>query len=89
MKMIKKTVGVRRFCFCVLLCFYDGDLQDSFGQVAIVLLGDLRLVDGPVEDGRVVVDVLDVDDHRRVVLVQIVRRHQAQLVLNAAAAIFG
>ena len=56
--------------------------EDPLGQIAVVLLRDLRLVRGPVEDGRVVVDVVHVDHDRRVVLVQVVGGHQPELVLH-------
>ncbi|GFU44427.1 hypothetical protein NPIL_127151 [Nephila pilipes] len=58
------------------------DLQHSLGQVPVVLLRDLRLIGGSVEHRGVVVDILDVDHHRRMVLVQVVRGHQPQFVLK-------
>ena len=58
------------------------NLQDSFGQISVVLLSNLSLVGGAVEDRGVVIHVVDVDDDLGVVLVQIVRGHQSQLVLR-------
>ena len=58
------------------------NLQDSFGEISVVLLGNLGLVGGPVENRGVVIHVVDVDDDLGVVLVQIVRGHQSQLVLQ-------
>ena len=58
------------------------DLEDVFGQTAVVFLGDLGLVDRFVELRGVVIHVPYVDHYVRVVLVQIVRRHQTQLVLT-------
>ena len=57
------------------------NLEDSFGQISVVLLCDLGLVGGPVKHGRIVVDVIDVTNDRRIVFVQIVRGDQTQLVL--------
>ena len=57
------------------------NLEDSFGQISVVLLCDLGLVGGPVKHGRIVVDVIDVNNDRRIVFVQIVRGDQTQLVL--------
>ena len=57
------------------------NLQDPLGQISVVLLRDLGLVGGPVKDRRVVIDVVDVDDDGGVVLVEVVRGHETQLVL--------
>ena len=57
------------------------NLQDPLGQISVVLLRDLGLVGGPVKDLRVVIDVVDVDDDGGVVLVEVVRGHETQLVL--------
>lgn len=58
------------------------NLQDSFGEISVVLLGYLGLVGGPIENRGVVIHVVDVDNDLGVVLVQIVRCHQSQLVLQ-------
>ena len=52
-------------------------LENTFRQIAIVLLRDLCLVGGTIKDGRIVVHVIDVNNDRRVVLVEIVRGDQA------------
>ena len=57
------------------------DLEHSFGQQSVVLFHDLRFVGWPVKGGRIVVDILDVNGHHRVVLVEIVRCDQPQFVL--------
>lgn len=49
------------------------DLEHAFGQIAIVLLGDLGAICGTLEHGWIVVDILDMDDDGRVVLLQVVR----------------
>lgn len=58
------------------------DLQHTLGQVAVILLGDLRAVGGTLKHGWVVVHILHMDHHCGVVLLQVVRGRQAQLVLS-------
>lgn len=58
------------------------DLQHALGQVPVILLGDLRAVGGSLKHGRVVVHILHMDHHCGVVLLQVVRGRQAQLVLS-------
>ena len=58
------------------------NLEDSFGQIPIVLLSDLRFVGRAVEHRRVVIDVVHVNDNRRVILVEIIRSDETKLVLH-------
>lgn len=76
-KRLKPLQAKRRFCFSL-----RQDLQDSLGQIPVVLLGNLGAVRGPLEHGRVVVDVLDVDHHGRVVFLKVIRRGQPEFVLD-------
>lgn len=57
------------------------NLKHSFGQKSIVFFCDLSFISRSVEGWRVVIHVFDVDDDSRVVLVQVVRGDQTQLVL--------
>jgi hypothetical protein len=58
------------------------NLEYAFGQIPVVFLSDLGLVGGPVKHRRIVVDVVDVNNDRRIVFVQIVRSNQPQLILD-------
>jgi hypothetical protein len=48
------------------------DREDILRKSPVVLLGDLRLVEGAVEHGWIIVHVLDVNDNRRVVLIAVI-----------------
>jgi len=56
--------------------------ENSFRQVAVIFFGYLSLISGSVKHRRVVVDVVDVNHDGRVILVQIVRGYQTQLILR-------
>ena len=58
------------------------DLQHTLRQVAVVLFGDLCAVGWSLKHGRVVVHILHVYHHCGVVLLQVVRGRQAQLILS-------
>lgn len=85
----KKSDSLRKVCEAADISTKDrggvkceADLEHALGKVAVVLLGDLGAIGGPLEHRRVVVHVLYVNHHRRVVLLQIVRCGQLQLVLS-------
>lgn len=67
----------RIFCCC---CF--NDLQHTFGQVAIILFSNLSTICGSLENGRIVIHILDMDNDCGIVLLQIIGCSQTQLVLN-------
>ena len=58
------------------------NLEDSFGQVSVILLSDLGFVSWSVKDWRIVINVINVYDHRSVVLIQVVGGDEAQLILR-------
>lgn len=65
-----------------LFCCYFNDLQHTFGQVAIILFSYLSTICGSLENGRIVIHVLDMDNDCGIVLLQIVGCSQTQLVLD-------
>ena len=58
------------------------NLEDSFRQVSVIFLSYLGFVSWSVKDWRIVINVIDVDDHRGVVLIQVVGGDEAQLILR-------
>ena len=58
------------------------NLEDSFRQISVILLSNLGFVSWSVKDWRIVINVIDVDDHRGVVLIQVVGGDEAQLILR-------
>ena len=58
------------------------NLKNTFRKKPIVLFRDLCLVRRSVKGWWVVVDILNIDDNRRVVLIQIVGSNQTQFVLS-------
>jgi hypothetical protein len=58
------------------------NLKDSFRKVSVVFLCDLSFVRWPVKDGRVVVHIIHVNHDLGVVLVQVIRSHESELVLR-------
>ena len=56
--------------------------MDSFWQISIILLCNLSFVGRSVKDRGVVINIIDMNDHSGVVLIQIVTRHKSELVLR-------
>lgn len=48
------------------------DLKYLLRKVPVILLSDLGLICGTIKDGSIVIDVLDLDEHCCVVLVEVI-----------------
>lgn len=48
------------------------DLKYLLRKVPVILLGDLGLISWTIKDGGIVIDVLDLDEHCCVVLVEVI-----------------
>jgi len=59
------------------------DLQNAFGQISIILFGNLGAISGSLENGGIIVNIFDVDNHGGVVLLQVIGGGQTKFVLSA------
>lgn len=48
------------------------NLKDSLGKNSIIFFDDLSLIRRPIEGWRIIVDILDMNNHCRVVFIQVV-----------------